>query len=43
MEFEEESRARDGSEELEITQTDISLGSHSQLSMNIDKFGAWLI
>jgi hypothetical protein len=32
MEFEEESRAGDGSEELEMTQTDISLGSHSELS-----------
>ena len=34
MEFEEESRARDGSEELEMTQTDISLGSHSELSVS---------
>jgi hypothetical protein len=32
MEFGEESRARDGSEEMEMTQTDISLGSHSELS-----------
>jgi hypothetical protein len=34
MEFKEESRARDRSEELEMTQTDISLGSHSELSVS---------
>jgi hypothetical protein len=32
MEFEEESRGGNGSEELEMTQTDISLGSHSEIS-----------
>jgi len=32
MEFGEESRARNRSEEMEMTQTDISLGSHSGLS-----------
>jgi hypothetical protein len=32
VEFEEESRGGNGSEELEMTQTDISLGLHSELS-----------